>query len=170
MQVADFLAAILDVTVHVDHHNVILSGSTGTTHRQLVGLSVGDVINLGLGVIIRQGSGDGRRNDGTYLRCCRVVGQGQINGRSDSRVGLRLGVVVRQVDGGLTDEFPIVGGRTAFVGGECDVLVLHVLLLTRLTRNEVDGAHRLGTCRRQGLHHLILELLDGSDDSIHLCG
>ena len=131
LQVADILATVLDVAVLVDYHNVILHSSTFTSHRQLVGLRVGDVVHLGLVVILRQCRVDGGRDHRANLSRCCVICQSRIEGCGDGRVGLRLGVVVRQVDGGLTNHFPIVGGLSALIHGKRDILILHILLLRR---------------------------------------
>ena len=106
LQVADLLAAVLDVAVLVDHHDVVLHGSTLASHRQLVCLRVGDIIHLGLVVILSQCGVDGRRDHRANLRGGRVVGQCSIQRSGDGSVGLRLGVIIRQVDFGRANFLP----------------------------------------------------------------
>ena len=145
-----------------------LRGGAVRSQCRVDGIADGGV-HLAGGRVRSKGSTDSGLDLGTRHRLTLgvVVGQSRSDGVGDGRVHLLSGRVTTEVNGGRANLLPAVGSRALVGHGDGDILILHILRLGIGRRHEVYLVHRVSTCRRQGGHTLIGELLHGCNKLVH---
>ena len=121
-------------------------------------------IHFLLGVV----GGEGIHDGGIHLLGRGVAGESRIDGGGDGSVGLRAGVVAREVYGRTAYLLPAVGGHFFLGSSQGDILILDVVGFGIHGRHQIDDTNGLSRSSWQLGHTLIAELLDSSDQRIHL--